>query len=58
MLTVRMRAVLGTTQHDDTLEIQLSLLRAMLAPEHALAERIAAFAEYVDGYERDRKSVV
>lgn len=54
MLTVRMRAVLGTTQHDDTFEIPLSLLRAMLAPEHVLAERIEVFAEYVDGYERAR----
>ena len=54
MLTLRMRAVLGTTQHDDTLEVPLSLLRATLAPERVLAERIAAFAEYVDGYERVR----
>ena len=54
MLTLRMRAVLGTTQHDDTFEIQLPVLRAMIVPERVLAERIAAFAEHVDTYERAR----
>lgn len=54
MLTLRMRVVVGTTQHDDTFEIPLSLLRATLVPERVIAERIAAFAEYVDAYERAR----
>lgn len=54
MLIVRMRAVLGTTQHDDTFEVPLSLLRATLVPERVIAERIETFAGFVDAYERAR----
>lgn len=53
-----MRVIVGTTQHDDALEIPAALLRAMVLPERPVRERIDAFAEYVDAYEAARHARV
>lgn len=58
VITLRMRAVVGTTQHDDAIKIPAALLRAMVLPELPVRERIEAFAEYVDAYEAARHARV
>ena len=58
MVAVRMRVVIGTSQHDDAIEIPSALVRAMLLPERPVLDRIDAFAECVGAYERARAARV